>query len=253
MKNYFLISVFCLVLVAGVLGGVGVFAAVGDKCGSGNTGTCVEGGDYASPSIVISGGSAACSGADEECCTLASCASPNTCVPVGSCTGTPTASACSGNTICCPPSGGADSCTGSGGSCIPASNTCSDSLGQKDCAAVLCVANYRVAEVETTTGGANSPGWNVKALGTSSGLPAGKIADIVIFIMKWLLGIFSFVAVIGFLIAGVWYLTAAGDEGQIDRAKRAMLYSIIGVLVGLVGLVILFAVSALLSGSTSFF
>ena len=125
-------------------------------------------------------------------------------------------------------------------------------LGGGDCSTdYVCCKSSNV-----TSGGSassNFPGWNVKTVGTSSGLPSGKIADIIISFMEWLLGIFAFIAIIGFLIAGVWYLTAAGDEGRIDTAKRAMIYSIIGVLVGLVGLVILFAVSTLLSGNNSFF
>ena len=85
-----------------------------------------------------------------------------------------------------------------------------------------------------------------------TGLPDAPIHLIIVTFMEWLLSIFSFIAIIGFAIAGVWYLTAAGDEGQIDRAKRAMLYSIIGVLVGLLGLVILNAVDAFFAGDNRF-
>jgi glucose uptake protein GlcU len=80
-------------------------------------------------------------------------------------------------------------------------------------------------------------------------LPGGSIFDIIKNVMMWLLGILGFIAVIGFVISGIMYLVAAGDEKRQETAKRAMYYSIIGVIVGLVGLVILYAVQNLLKGS----
>jgi hypothetical protein len=58
-------------------------------------------------------------------------------------------------------------------------------------------------------------------------------------VMKWLLAIVGIVGVIGFAIAGLLYLTSAGDEGRIEKAKNAMLYAIVGVVVALAGLVAL--------------
>lgn len=78
-------------------------------------------------------------------------------------------------------------------------------------------------------------------------LPVASIYDIVRNIMFWLLAILGFVAVIGFVISGLMYLIAAGDEDRQATAKRAMIYSITGVIVGLAGLVILFAANRLLS------
>jgi cytochrome bd-type quinol oxidase subunit 2 len=71
-------------------------------------------------------------------------------------------------------------------------------------------------------------------------------------IMRWLLALLGFIAVIGFVISGILYLTAAGDEDAQARAKRAMIYSITGVIVGLVGLVILYAAGRLLSAQQNF-
>ena len=85
---------------------------------------------------------------------------------------------------------------------------------------------------------------------SGTGLPEGSISLILETLMLWILGIFGFVAVIGFVISGIQYLTAAGDEEQQKRAKRAMYYSIMGVIVGLAGLVILVAVSRLLGAVT---
>jgi hypothetical protein len=84
-------------------------------------------------------------------------------------------------------------------------------------------------------------------------LPSGSIMGIVRNFMNWILILVGILGVIGFAIAGILYLTAAGDEDRIASAKKAMIYSIIGVVVALLGVVILRAVSSALGGnSTSF-
>ena len=83
-------------------------------------------------------------------------------------------------------------------------------------------------------------------------LPHASLFDIIRNIMFWLLAILGFVAVVGFVISGILYLIAAGDETKQETAKRAMIYSITGVIVGLVGLVILFAANRLLGAQNQF-
>lgn len=82
------------------------------------------------------------------------------------------------------------------------------------------------------------------------GLPGGSIFGIVENILYWLLAVIGVVSIIGFIIAGIMYLTAAGDETQAEKAKSAMKYSIIGVIVGLSGFVVLQAVLYMLSGES---
>ena len=84
-------------------------------------------------------------------------------------------------------------------------------------------------------------------------LPGGSILDIETNIMKWLLIVVGILAVVGFVISGILYLTAAGDEDQIGKAKRAMIYSIIGVIVALLGVVIITAAMSMLGGSSTSF
>lgn len=87
----------------------------------------------------------------------------------------------------------------------------------------------------------------------TAGTPGGKIVDIIKTIMNYLLGILGFLGIIGFVISGIMYLVSAGDESGIERAKTAMVYSIVGVIVALIGFVIIRAVDALLRASgTSF-
>jgi hypothetical protein len=78
------------------------------------------------------------------------------------------------------------------------------------------------------------------------------IYDIVKNFMMWILGLVGIIGVISFAIAGVLYLTAAGDEDRINTAKKAMMYSIIGVIVALMGLVILNAVQGFLGANNQF-
>ncbi|MDP3956902.1 MAG: pilin [bacterium] len=91
--------------------------------------------------------------------------------------------------------------------------------------------------------------WGVgKGNAQSSGLPGDTIYGIITRIMNWLLALIGFIGVIGFVIAGILYLTSAGNEEQIETAKKAMLWSIVGVIVALVGFVIIRAVEAMLGG-----
>jgi hypothetical protein len=71
--------------------------------------------------------------------------------------------------------------------------------------------------------------------------------------MDWLLAIFGFIAIIAFVISGLQYLLATGDEHMAETAKRNMQYSIIGVIVALSGWVIIKAIDTALSGSGWFF
>lgn len=99
------------------------------------------------------------------------------------------------------------------------------------------------------------PGLVMAQFATPSGtkLPEGSIYGIINNVMNWILGIVGILGVIGFAIAGILYLTAAGDDGRIQTAKNAMMYSIIGVVVALVGLIALKAAEGLLGGSNSKF
>jgi len=71
--------------------------------------------------------------------------------------------------------------------------------------------------------------------------------------MNWILILVGVVGVIAFAIAGILYLTAAGDDERIKTAKKAMMFSIIGVIVALVGLVILQAAQGFLGGNNTTF
>jgi len=96
-------------------------------------------------------------------------------------------------------------------------------------------------------GSGTGGGWG---LVNTFGLPVGSITGIITGILIWLLTIFGVIGIIGFVISGLMYILAAGDDDMMEKAKEAMEYSIIGVLVGLSGYVIIQAVAAILSNSS---
>ncbi|MEI8103518.1 MAG: hypothetical protein WCG84_01275 [Candidatus Moraniibacteriota bacterium] len=87
----------------------------------------------------------------------------------------------------------------------------------------------------------------------SGGTPSGTIFGIIKTTMNWLLGILGFLGIIGFVIAGILYLTAAGDEKRMEKGKNTMIWSITGVIVALLGFVIIQAATSWLGGSSTTF
>ena len=90
-----------------------------------------------------------------------------------------------------------------------------------------------------------------------TGLPEGgggdtPVVNVVTNLVGWLLLILGSIAVISFVVAGIFYLTSAGYEDKMENAKRAMMYSIIGVVVGLLGYVVVKAIDTWMRGSMTF-
>ncbi|MDZ4385059.1 MAG: hypothetical protein U0944_01435, partial [Candidatus Moranbacteria bacterium] len=97
-----------------------------------------------------------------------------------------------------------------------------------------------------SSSGMSSGGWSPGNL-SGFGLPEGSITGIIVNILDWLLLIFGLLGIIGFLISGIMYILASGNDDMIEKAKSGMKYSIIGVLVGLSGVVIIRAIDAILA------
>jgi hypothetical protein len=108
----------------------------------------------------------------------------------------------------------------------------------------------------TTTGGCGDPTKYEKIAGvcfpksTSIGLSDKSVLQILTTLISWLLAIFGLIALLGFIISGLQYLTSAGDEGQAETAKRNMQYAIIGVIVALSGWIVIQAVDRLLNANS---
>ena len=80
------------------------------------------------------------------------------------------------------------------------------------------------------------------ALGTSptnsAVTAAPSLATIALNVLNFLLGITGVIGIIMLVAAGIGYLTAAGNEGQIETAKKMTKWAIIGIAVALGALVI---------------
>lgn len=173
--------------------------------------------------------------AGAQCTTAAACSgATNTFRKLGACTGL--------DTGCCIPkavtpaaSGNTGTETGSGSNGIVTGNTGST------------VVNG-VTPCGRTIAGVCIP--------TGSGLPGDTatttITTIIVNLMNWLLMIFGTVSVIAFLVSGVQYLVAAGNEDIITRAKTNMKWSAIGVATGMSGWIIITLIGNFLSGQTLF-
>lgn len=120
-------------------------------------------------------------------------------------------------------------------------------FGKKIVSFIFSVA---VASLPTV---ALAQGWTTgQANVAATNLPVSSVYGIIGNTLSWLLAVLGFFAVMGFVISGIQYLTAAGDEGQAETAKNNMKYSIIGVIVGLMGYVAVRAINNWLAATTSF-
>ncbi len=133
------------------------------------------------------------------------------------------------------------------GQCLPYGNS------------LICVANM----VDTSGLGnptadtsapaaANAPMNGIYLPNTGLPSPGGGIMQILGNLLAWLLGIVGIIAIISFVISGIQYFAAAGEESKMETAKRTMTYSIIGVIVVLASFVIIQAINFALQGNAFF-
>ena len=83
---------------------------------------------------------------------------------------------------------------------------------------------------------------------TVGGLSDREPGQVVVTVMQWLLAILGILAILMLVVAGMMYLTAAGDEKRTDTAKKIIMYVIIGVAVALTAYVIVMTVEQLVTG-----
>lgn len=95
--------------------------------------------------------------------------------------------------------------------------------------------------------GAMGGGWQTDRNMTDTGLNNTPIALIIVTVMQWLLLILTFAAVIGFVISGIMYITAGGSD-RADDARKWLMYSIIGIIVALLGYVMTTFIWRIISG-----
>ncbi len=79
-------------------------------------------------------------------------------------------------------------------------------------------------------------------------LPRQGVGAIVISLMNWLLWVVLFIAIIGFVISGILFITAGGSD-RAEGARKWLMNSIIGVVVALVGLIAIYFIHDFLVGN----
>jgi len=81
---------------------------------------------------------------------------------------------------------------------------------------------------------------------TGTGLSDAKISDILKKLLIWLLEIVGVIALIGFVVSGIQYIVAAGNDKSIESAKKNMTNSLIGITVALAAYVIIKTIDLIL-------
>lgn len=161
-------------------------------------------------------------------------------------------SACTGGTVCCLPAsnGGQTACTGTCRSSCQA-NENSDSSQTCQTLGTICCKTAATGG-PGGNGGSQCTGNKIGGVcfPSGTGLSEKSIVEILTSFISWILAIFGFIAILGFIISGVQYILATGDEGMAETAKRNMKYSIIGVIVALSGWIVIKAVDAFLNASS---
>lgn len=74
---------------------------------------------------------------------------------------------------------------------------------------------------------------------------APRLTTIVTHAVETVLTIVAGIAVLMILIGGIMYITAAGDHGRMDLAKKTVAGSVIGVVIAVLALVIVRAIAGL--------
>lgn len=85
---------------------------------------------------------------------------------------------------------------------------------------------------------------NIARAGIISDAPT--VSHVLYNVLQFLLLIFGLLGIIGLIIAGILYITAAGNERQIEKAKKATMYSVVGIIVAMGGYVLVKTIGKIL-------
>jgi hypothetical protein len=123
---------------------------------------------------------------------------------------------------------------------------CSGTTGSDRCTSGTCQSNC-----SSPGAGACSAAGKTCCLddpATKLGLPVnqGLVKGILTNVVDWLLSIVGIIAIIGFIISGFQYFLVATDEKMVEKAKKTMVASIIGLVVALSGFIAIKTVDFLL-------
>ncbi len=106
-------------------------------------------------------------------------------------------------------------------------------------AMMLCAPAIVLAQIGTDPYAGGFRPSDYDEAGTGAGMTERTLTEIIRVVMQWLLYILGFLAIIVFIVAGIMYLTSGGDETKTEKAKKWIIYAIVGVVIALSGLIIM--------------
>lgn len=89
-----------------------------------------------------------------------------------------------------------------------------------------------------------------KLLGVG-GLQQASVGEIIVRVIQWIMGIVGLVCVAFIIYGGVIYATSGGNEEHIDRGKKILLWSLVGLVICILAFVIANAVVGAITGGTT--
>ena len=85
----------------------------------------------------------------------------------------------------------------------------------------------------------------------SGSSPGSALQQLLVNVLKLLLSIVGFLAIISMVVGGIWMLTAVGDEDRYELGKKTAGYSILGLVIALSALIIANQVTSLVGSGNS--
>ncbi len=86
---------------------------------------------------------------------------------------------------------------------------------------------------------------------SNTGLPETSAKDVILNILKWLLGLVFLLTVLAFVGSGIMFIMSFSNSGIVSMAKDWLTYAIIGLVVSVLGFVLVLAISNMLRGDLS--
>lgn len=96
--------------------------------------------------------------------------------------------------------------------------------------AFMCAVSFFVGDVHAMITPEDSP----SVITANTGAWGGSIRQAITVILNFALFFLGVIATAFIIFAGFLYVTARGDDGQVEKAKNIMLYAAIGIIVVLI-------------------
>lgn len=80
------------------------------------------------------------------------------------------------------------------------------------------------------------------------GLTDKPLSEIITGAINWLLGVAASLTILFVIIGGIYYISAAGDDQQMETAKKIITYAIIGLVFIVISYSIVLTVNSIITG-----